>query len=408
MQIVVIDNMKYNLLNSLYLFALFIELLLAVTPLFLSNVQFFVLLLFVIYIAIVKIRISKAYNNWTMAYMAFFTISSLWAIQTNVSLYIITIKLLPIVVMCYSTITYVKKNRDISNILLVIYLSALFVLFYLVTHIEEFVIGVRLSESLNEEVDTPQWNSNSVGVCMCFALFSGFILFVNKKRHLLVKCIFFLSAIIMIAAILLTGSRKSFIILLIPLLLFICKRQKKHFLIFLIFVPVVALIMYELVMNNVFFYETIGIRIEETIAILTNNTEGGEDTSRITLVEFGLKRFVDNPILGVGINNFRVLSNQIYPGKNFYAHNNYIELLVGVGLLGLIIYYSSYIYIYKKLRNSKESLYIWGQSFLYILLFLGFVEVLYYEPLEQLILCMLFCMIELKNNKSELLYGKSF
>ncbi|MNC58345.1 hypothetical protein D3C75_1080670 [compost metagenome] len=41
-------------------------------------------------------------------------------------------------------------------------------------------------------------------------------------------------------------------------------------------------------------------------------------------------------------------SYQSIAGFNKYAHNNYVELMVGVGLVGLVIYYLLYVYILHK------------------------------------------------------------
>ena len=271
----------------------------------------------------------------------------------------------------------------------------------------EFVMGVRFGDSLNEAGEDEIWNSNSVGVGLCFAIFSGYILFVNQKSHFVVKIFYFFSAVIMMVAILLTGSRKSFLIIMMPIFYFLYKKQKKHFLLLIIAAPIMVFCFYELIMNVEIFYEAIGTRVEDMIAILSDDTTGGEDTSRLTLINFGLNKFWDNPILGVGINNFRVLSEQIYPGKNFYAHNNYVELLVDIGIVGIVIYYSAYYYLYLNLRKYNDTLSIWCKVFLYILLFLGFLEVLYYEPLEQLVFCMIFCIVEFNKKKVLLLNGKS-
>lgn len=82
-----------------------------------------------------------------------------------------------------------------------------------------------------------------------------------------------------------------------------------------------------------------GARIEEAVNILGGDKSG--DNSRVFLLLWGIDWFLEKPLLGHGINCFRVLSDQtlMFAGKNFYAHNNYIELLVGVGIIGFIIYY---------------------------------------------------------------------
>lgn len=355
--------------------------------------------LFIIYMIFAKIRISRAYTNWTLAYILFFLLSVLWALKARLVFYVVAVNLLPIIVMSFATISFVKRNKSIDAVLAVIYAVAILMLLYLATHIGEFLVGVRLSDSLNEVGEENVWNSNGVGINLCFAVFSGFILFVNRERKLYIRILYFASVAIMTGAILLTGSRKSLLILAFPVLFFLLKKMKRHFVSVVLVTLLMAFLFYELTMNVEVFYQAIGVRIEEMINILTNNTVGNEDTSRIQLVRFGLKKFLDHPFLGVGINNYRVLSEQIYPGKNFYAHNNYVELLVDVGLIGLIIYYSAYVYIFHRLRKHSDEGANWGKAFVLILVFLGFFEVLYYEPLEQMFFCLCFCMDELNDKK---------
>lgn len=397
--------MRGKVVNAIYLSALFLFLLCLSIPVLPFSIQACALCLFVIYLIVAKIDINVAYKKWTLVYLSFFLLSSLWALSSKLALYVIFVNILPILLITFSTISFIKKNQRINEVLFIIYIVALLMLIYLATHIDEFLIGVRLSTSLNEEGDQPMWNSNGVGINLCFAIFAGFILFINQNRCFLIRIIYCMTAIIMVGAIILTGSRKSLLILLMPVFYFLYKKQKKHFLLMLILTPLVAVLIYEIIMHVEVFYEAVGTRIEDMIAIMTDDTSGNEDTSRVTLIEFGLNKFLDNPILGVGINNFRFLSEEIYPGKNFYAHNNYVELLVDVGIIGFFVYYRAYLYLYSRLKSYTDTISMWCKVFLFVLLFLGFVEVLYYEPLEQLFFCLLFCIVEFNENKI-LLNGK--
>ena len=59
------------------------------------------------------------------------------------------------------------------------------------------------------------------------------------------------------------------------------------------------------------FYEIIGKRMEDLFDILTNNTDGTEDISRVMLIWYGWNWFLEHPVFGVGVNNFRALSNLV-------------------------------------------------------------------------------------------------
>ena len=72
------------------------------------------------------------------------------------------------------------------------------------------------------------------------------------------------------------------------------------------------------------------------------------------MVSAGIEFFKERPLHGYGLDNYRVLLNHNY-GIDAYAHNNYIELLVGQGIIGLFIFYYIYIYILFNLRKLLQS-----------------------------------------------------
>ena len=69
--------------------------------------------------------------------------------------------------------------------------------------------------------------------------------------------------------------------------------------------------------------------------LITGN--GVVDTSsqtRLRLIEIGLDIWKKYPIGGTGINTFYVSSS-----TGNYAHNNFVELLADIGIIGFVIYY---------------------------------------------------------------------
>lgn len=66
----------------------------------------------------------------------------------------------------------------------------------------------------------------------------------------------------------------------------------------------------------------------------------GHDLSylhRLDLAESGIAAFIDSPLIGYGLDSFRVVA-----GGGTYAHNNYLELAVNGGIVMLAIYYAVY------------------------------------------------------------------
>lgn len=90
---------------------------------------------------------------------------------------------------------------------------------------------------------------------------------------------------------------------------------------------------------------------------------GGDSSTiiRMALVDIGWDLFYQSSITGVGVNNPSVFTYFVYGKENYYLHNNYIELLAGTGVIGLLAYYSMYIYIAYNLiryRNFHSNEYV--------------------------------------------------
>ncbi len=83
---------------------------------------------------------------------------------------------------------------------------------------------------------------------------------------------------------------------------------------------------------------------------------GGDSSTiiRLALVDIGWDLFYQSPITGVGINNPSVYTFFVYGKDNYYLHNNYIELLAGTGVIGLIAYYSMYLYVAYNLIRYRD------------------------------------------------------
>jgi O-antigen ligase len=158
-----------------------------------------------------------------------------------------------------------------------------------------------------------------------------------------------------------------------------------------------------LIMNVPQLYNIIGVRIVDAFNIASGNEQGTEDVSRLMLAMMGLDWFMDKPILGYGINCFRALSDNtsLFAGKNFYAHNNYIELMVDIGIIGMLVYYYAHIHVLKKYFRLKKNSNEISKAILILLFVIMFSDIFwvaYYNDLSQFLLCITFTIIHLENS----------
>ena len=81
---------------------------------------------------------------------------------------------------------------------------------------------------------------------------------------------------------------------------------------------------------------------------------GRSEEGRALMYELGWQAGMESPVFGIGLDNFRTLRwTEMAGSVGTYAHSNYIELLVGTGILGLIIYYSAWVVVlFRSLNRS--------------------------------------------------------
>jgi O-antigen ligase len=82
----------------------------------------------------------------------------------------------------------------------------------------------------------------------------------------------------------------------------------------------------------------------------------GSINMRSYMIKLGFEMFKNKLFIGHGIDNYRVLLS-MNTGIETYAHNNYIELMVDVGIFGVTIYYLTHIILLRELFCiSKETI----------------------------------------------------
>lgn len=184
-------------------------------------------------------------------------------------------------------------------------------------------------------------NANVMG--MNAAYLFGIMLY-GAKESQWKKWYWTMLAVMLAVIALLTGSRKALVMLLIFSFayIFMWKREKNFVKFFgrILGVAAVCTALIFLLMKVEVLYNSIGNRLE---SLYLQWVSGGDaDASAITrerMVEIGIELFRKDPLLGFGHNAFK-----LYSGYFTYSHNNYIELMCSLGVIGLAIYYIPLIY----------------------------------------------------------------
>ena len=113
--------------------------------------------------------------------------------------------------------------------------------------------------------------------------------------------------------------------------------------------------------------------------MLQGESGASSEETRQQFIKLGMLYFKERPFTGYGLDTFRIL-----PGSyGTYSHNNYVELLYGVGIVGTCVYYFMYLdllirFIHRRFTNAN-TLNIIAISFIMISLMIDYAMVTYYE-----------------------------
>ena len=113
-------------------------------------------------------------------------------------------------------------------------------------------------------------------------------------------------------------------------------------------------------------------RTDESVAIRQN------------LVEVGLDLFKEHPVLGHGLGAFGRVS-----GYGMFAHNNYVEVAINGGIVGLLLYYAVHFGVWRKCQQTRPEL-AWAASVtIATMLLCDLANVTYYDRMTALMLAVL-------------------
>lgn len=309
----------------------------------------------------------------------FSAVSIFWSIEPQLSKDM-TFRLFLILILLFITY-YNNVKYDLFKTFVYALLAGLAINFIMLLFFNSYGIGEsgRFSGTLS--------NSNSLSIIVIFSIFF-YSLFTKLKTKS--SSIFFLFVLmICFSLILSTGSRKGLLfgslITVISILSF-AKTNKKFYLYLLFLIPISIVSIIEYVdFSNILALE----RLQGTLDYL-NTGEGDSSTKfRFIFIDLAYNTFLDNKFFGIGIDAFKHFTG-------IYAHNNYLEILADLGVIGFIIYYSIYFPILKNsVIQRKNLLFI---SMIITVLIMEYAVVNYYTRIFWIF--MLFFSDQLEKQKS--------
>jgi len=115
-------------------------------------------------------------------------------------------------------------------------------------------------------------------------------------------------------------------------------------------------------------------RIQQLIGVITGGELTGSLLVRYTIYTDAWALFMENPVLGVGWNNFELITSGFY-SSDYEVHNVYLQLLTEMGIVGFILVFTplaySYYITFKAYRKTltDQTVYnvIWSKGLLFSL-----------------------------------------
>lgn len=229
-------------------------------------------------------------------------------------------------------------------------------------------------------------NANMQSVINAFAASWMIINKRYKGRELIIL-------IVLLIFIILSGTRKSIISIAIIVGGFTILKSSRHRIRNLLGIVVLFFISYLVIMRIPSIYEMIGSRLESLFAFMNGEESDASTNTRNRFIVLGMSFWSQEPIWGNGLNSFGLL----WGDETTYCHNNYVELLCCVGLMGCISYYLMFliplirsIAIYVKTHNSKALL---SLCLILSILVSDYAMVTYFERMPYIELLLVYVLI---------------
>lgn len=249
-------------------------------------------------------------------------------------------------------------------------------------------------------------SGNTIGLCAAFGTGMALYFILQQKSRMLYSMMLILNFFIVV----LSSSRKALLCVFIPIVFVYVFNHKDNFLknFYKICIAGLALIIvYFSVLHIPVLYSTVGHRIEEMVAMILGDTSAADASSmtRFRLIAWGMEWFREKPWTGHGMDNYRMVLHQYHPDYplSYYAHNNYVELLVDGGIIGLILYYWNYVAVFIREIKYRKNIEKNDMVFIGMLLALMINEyglVSYYDKYIQILFALIWVVIEMLKRKA--------
>ena len=311
--------------------------------------------IFAVVVIIDKSLKLNTYSIWLILFAAYSLFSCVYASNTTIAISGATTTIInAVTILSFVGLCFEVRDHNIKLILM-----KCLAIFPLILGIYIFgKHGIFCFVNTRYLVDEHYFNSNVLGLHSAIGFILAFWLLTQKKCEKNHRFFYIIVAVLNISFVALTASRKAIIIVALSFMLYYLFQSKSPVkFIGKVILIVAGVVLLWLALTKIpFLYDLGGNRLEQMInGFMSEDQADGSTSFRMSLIEWGFDWFKQKPFFGYGADNFRVLVGRMNTWAGVggtYAHNNFIELLVDLGLAGFVIYYSMYVNILHKFIKS--------------------------------------------------------
>lgn len=279
----------------------------------------------------------NSFKTWLMLFGGICLISIIYALDQSISFNTIKTLIVLGIVLCLFD-DQINSKGELEKYIKLFLISLFIMMIYIIFNLD--LNSFQLAQ--HGEASTGLWNGNDIGM-KCALYIILMLYFLNNNKKIMLHILLMMSLSIPVILLYYTASRKGILMVILGISLFYYLKHPNEKIRKLIFICLGVYIVYMLIMNNEALYNAVGWRIEGALGLFNKSVQADSSALlRMKYINVGINAWEKSAILGYGIDNFRII-NLYATGHLTYSHNNFVEILVGVGGIGFLIYYYYYI-----------------------------------------------------------------
>lgn len=344
-----------------------------------------------------RIRINGM-TQWFASFCLFCIMSSIWAVYSRSQVFFYVNRLIQILALTVCIPMCIREESDVEKILGFVLISMVYTSLLLIVRTPVKSWG---TERFGAAIGL---NANTLGVRTAIASMVA-LYCIHRRPHKLLLSVLY---IVIIAISFMSGSKKALVFIVLSFAAYemlSLESGKPRKILFRIGIVIagVALI-YRLIMTNPYLYQILGRRWVRFIGSLsgTYNINDISFNERSYFIEQAKQVFAQHPILGIGLDNFKVYINRIGFSRMVYSHNNYWELLSCLGITGTLLYYAFHVYmlvtLWRMVLRGRTKLNVFAAVIMTLITVLDYAAVTYNNIYNAFILIVLFAYIKVQKN----------